>query len=754
MKTETVAVLAVAVALAAVALLAVATPSTADDALPRFQDEEDFKEYLEKTTPSQRTSVVFQGAGGDAAMQTASRETLDAAQQSDASSPPTTRYSTTNIQEKGIDEPDILKNTEGAVYYSSRGRETRVISPDPVDDPSVTHEIPESGELLVHQDTLIVLSNDVHGYDVSESPREEWSLDLNRSTSVVSARLHDGAVYLVLKQTIDRDDPCPIKPYRDGVVRCSEVRHPPTPVDVDTTYTVLKLDPGTGDVQDRTSFVGSSRNTVVYMSSDSVYVTYTEQKDAAEVFTEFAVTDGRDLFPQATLDRLERLQEYRLSSQARLVELRAILQDWQQSLDRDERMRVENEFRERYRTYVRENVRSFTRTNVVEIGAGSLDVQESGSVPGTPLNQWSIDEHDGYLRIATTVGGRSAFVSTESKNDLYVLDSNLDVTGSVEGMGVNERIYSVRFMEDQAYVVTFRRIDPFHVIDLSDPDDPSLEGELKLPGFSSYLHPLPGDRVLGIGMENRHVKAVVFDVSDPGEPRVQDDYVLRDYSTDVLKNHHAFLHDPRHEAFFLPGSQGGYVFTYRDGLNLEATVNTRSPARRALYRGDYMYVFSDTELVVVDEDTWTRASTLEFREPRRPTPRPTPRPAPERRGTGEGGSDDTTREPVRAGVNVAFDSTDDRVEVTYVSRGNADHLEVRFGGDVEAETLTLNEVGDRATLTNDSIDVTGMACYGGRCDGEEFGVRDGVRDGESVSVTVTAVRGARRTVVLDESGDL
>lgn len=753
MKKETVAVLAVAIALAAVALLAVGTPSQADDALPRFQDEDEFREYLEKTPSLQRTNMVFQGAGADGAAPTVERE-LDAAQQSEASSQPATRYSTTNIQEHGIDEPDVLKNTENAVYYSSRGRETRVISPDPVDDPSVTHNISRSGELLVHRDTLVLLSNDIHGYNVSGEPAREWSLGLNHSTSVVSARLYDGTVYLVLRQTIDRDHPCPIKPYEDGVVRCSEVRHPPTPVDVDTTYTVLKLDPGSGDVLDRTSFVGSSRNTVVYMSSDSVYITYTEQKDAAEVFTEFAVTDGRDLFPQSTLNRLEQLQEYRLSSQAKLVELRAILRDWRQSLDRDERMRVENEFRERYRSYVRENVRSFTQTNVVEIGADNLDVRESGSVPGTPLNQWSIDEQDGYLRIATTVGGRSAFVSMESANDLYVLDGSLDVTGSVEGMGLNERIYSVRFMEDQAYVVTFRRIDPFHVVDLSDPDDPSLEGELKLPGFSSYLHPLPGDRVLGIGMEDRQVKAVVFDVSDPTDPRVLDDYVLQDYSTDVLRNHHAFLHDPRHEAFFLPGSRGGYVFTYRDGLELEATFDTGSPARRAVYRGDYMYVFSDTELVVVDEDTWTRASTLEFREPRRPTPRPTPRPAPERRGTGDGATDDTTREPVRAGVNVAIDSTDDRVEVTYVSRGNADHLEVRFGGDVEAETVTLNEVGDRAKLTNDSIEVTGEACYGDRCGGEEYDVADGVRDGESVSVTVAGVSGDRRTVVLDESDDL
>ena len=175
-------------------------------------------------------------------------------------------------------------------------------------------------------------------------------------------------------------------------------------------------------------------------------------------------------------------------------------------------------------------------------------------------------------------------------------------------MGETERIYSVRFVGDRGYVVTYRRIDPFHVLDLSDPDDPELAGELKLPGYSTYLHPLGDDRVLGVGEQDGKVKLVVFDVSDPADPTIAESRVLDARWSAVARSHHAFLLDPRHEVFFLPTETGGQVFDY--DLDRVTRIDVRNP-RRAVYVGDHLYVAGD-DMVVVDERTWERVTRVDL----------------------------------------------------------------------------------------------------------------------------------------------
>ena len=127
-----------------------------------------------------------------------------------------------------------------------------------------------------------------------------------------------------------------------------------------------------------------------------------------------------------------------------------------------------------------------------------------------------MDEYNGYLRLATTVGNRFGFswfwAGSESANDIYVLDGNLSVVGSVQGLGLSEQIYSARFVGDKGYLVTYQQTDPFYILDLSDPLNPQIKGELKIPGYSSYLHPISGDRMLGMGEENWSVKISLFDV--------------------------------------------------------------------------------------------------------------------------------------------------------------------------------------------------------------------------------------------------
>ncbi len=172
---------------------------------------------------------------------------------------------------------------------------------------------------------------------------------------------------------------------------------------------------------------------------------------------------------------------------------------------------------ERYTT----SVHKFSLTD-----GGGAEYQASGAVDGHLLNQFSLDEADGYLRVATTAGSPWGG-GPDAESFIAVLEQSggaLTEVGKVGGLGKGERIFSVRFMDDVAYVVTFRQVDPFYVVDLSSPTDPTVVGELKIPGYSSYLHPIGDDLVLGVGQdadENGRTlgaKVSLFDVSNRADP--------------------------------------------------------------------------------------------------------------------------------------------------------------------------------------------------------------------------------------------
>ncbi len=179
-----------------------------------------------------------------------------------------------------------------------------------------------------------------------------------------------------------------------------------------------------------------------------------------------------------------------------------------------------------------------------------------GSVPGRILNQYSMGEYEGFLRVATTVGPTfSAFDRTESVNQVYVLqqqDDTLSIVGSVGGLAPRETIQSARFIGDRGYVVTFEQIDPLFTLDLSDPTNPRVMGELKVPGFSTFLVPMDADHILAVGQYipdeffgNRGVQLSIFDVSDFSKPTLKHNVVLGENSgasSEALFNPKAFTY--------------------------------------------------------------------------------------------------------------------------------------------------------------------------------------------------------------------
>jgi len=610
----------------------------ADTEVVPFHSESEFRAYIESSRASSAGS--YYGGFGALGISRSFTEALDGiaapmasdAEKSGGAGEGASRVSETNVQVAGIDEPDILKTDGRNIYFSPEGGYgyyrywgysnvgTRIIKAFPPADMAAVSNVTMGGNLLLHDGKLVVFGYDtLTGYDVSDpaDPAESWRMELNGS--VVAARLYGGKIYLVTSQYINEYRPCPIVPLtKDGsapvVISCTRIYHPPEPTDADVTYNVMVIDPADGSTENAVSFLGSSSYSTVYMSGNAIYITNQYQGDYFEILAGFLYERCADLLPAEVFQKIDRLKGYDISAQSKLTELQMILSKYQSSLDEDESLRVQTEMSNRMVNYTADHKRDFTRTGITKVGL-DMEVKASGSVPGVPLNQFSLDESGGNLRVAVTVGGWGWWSSGETAADVYVLDASLDAIGSVLDLGKTERIYSVRFIGDKAYVVTFRQTDPFYVLDMSDPANPVVKGELKIPGFSSYLHPIDDSTILGVGREGSQVKLSLFDVSDPESPVEKDKYMLNEYWTDVTSTHHAFLMDAAHEVFFLPAGSSGYVLSYAGGsLELKKAVADIS-ATRALYLDDYLYIAGDYKIVVLDEATWEKVKELELQKP-------------------------------------------------------------------------------------------------------------------------------------------
>jgi uncharacterized secreted protein with C-terminal beta-propeller domain len=198
-----------------------------------------------------------------------------------------------------------------------------------------------------------------------------------------------------------------------------------------------------------------------------------------------------------------------------------------------------------------------TSIHRIHIEGSSMNYTASGEVPGMVLNQFSMDEYDGYFRVATTT------YEPTRQNNVYVLNMSLNITGSLIGLAQGETIYSARFMGKRGYLVTFKQVDPLFVIDLSDPYNPEVLGYLKVTGYSDYLHPYDETHIIGIGKETtdagtfawyQGVKISLFDVTDVRNPVEISKYEIGDRGTDspVLWDHKAFLFDKSRNLLVIP----------------------------------------------------------------------------------------------------------------------------------------------------------------------------------------------------------
>jgi hypothetical protein len=561
---------------------------TCPDVLRWFQDE-----ALKRVGP-----YGLDGSGGAVVADSAERLSAGAdapvAAGSGADAPD---FSRTNVQEAGVDEPDVVK-TDGRHVFAVAGHQLRILDVSG-QSPTLTSRLGLPGEgttrLLLDGDRLLAIDDQPWSFavDPAEPGGAARSLPLPmqaatrltlidvadpaepaiRSSIVVDGshvdvRLVGGRARVV---TSSAPGPLPfvypaggsteaveiarranedairrstvedwLPSVRDGdaapdapgepLVACERLRHPKEFSGFET-LTVLSLDLGadTLDTADSVGLVAGGE--IAYASTEHLYVTTT-----ALVLD----TDGADPVegPRETTDPDRPTSDDPRTAPVAPAEPGATEPGATEPAEPDVAPSIP------WVPANRSAVHAFAITE-----PGPAQYRASGLVEGTIADRWSLSEHDGHLRVVSTLGswGRGG-AGTESKvSVLDERDGELIVVGSVGDMGRGEAVMAVRFHGEIGYVVTFRQIDPFYVLDLSDPRQPKVAGELKMPGYSAYLHPVGEGRVLGVGQDadergiTRGTKVSLFDVSDPAEPRELAQQVLPATSSEVEMDSRAFL---------------------------------------------------------------------------------------------------------------------------------------------------------------------------------------------------------------------
>lgn len=598
----------------------------------KFSDESEFNEYLKNASFANSNSYLT-----SIARNAVSEGKSPLAQDK---SETTNNFSTTNVQTLGVDEPDVLKSDGKFIYFSQEGYQyfyganwrlspvvedaypiiakgsTQIIKMLPVDKISKLKEIEDGGALMLYKNTLVINSNNTKltAYNTTDFSKL-WEIKFQNNEYIRQLRSIEGDLFVSTASVLNSSTKCLMPLYNlenfsnsktESVgVKCTDIYFPSSNISDTTKVTVLKLSFEEGVVENKISFLASSSgNDVLYMSTNNIYFAYQKNYDSFKLLSNFLGLQNE--IPNTIKNKLNYLSGLDISVESKLTEIAKILNDYNNSLSTDERLKIQNELQNNFEDYITKNIENIVKSGIVKISK-NLEIQSNSEVLGYMLNQFSLDEYNSKLRIATTVEPSIYlfnFVysnSSKSYNTVQTLDENLNVLDIEKNIGKGEKIYSVRFVENSAFLVTFRQVDPFYILDLTDSKNIKVAGELKIPGYSSYLHQLPTNEILGVGMEGGKLKLSLFDVSNSSSPVELSKYLLAEYGSEVLQDHHAFLHNSSRKTFFIPAYNGGYIFSYEnDKLELVKSISGNS-VKRAMYVNDYLYVIFTDKLVVLDK---------------------------------------------------------------------------------------------------------------------------------------------------------
>ena len=479
-------------------------------------------------------------------------------------------YSTTNIQVEGVDEADILK-IDGQYVYISLKNKLLILQVYPAEKMKILSSTILDGRILglfVNDDKLMVFESLVSPIKpTSDSPRRE-----------VIPPVDPQGVNLKIYDISEREAPILLKElFLEGYYMNSRM--------IDDWVYVVVNQPAIYWIEDSQEVILPR----IYVNDKIITVPATEihySSESIDMPESYSIIVAVNIqFDDAETEYKVLLTGYGTNMYVSQKNMFITMPhgDWWQDKE---------------------------TTIIHGIGIQGPDIifEASGIVPGRVLNQFSMDEHQGYFRIATTndqvMRGRET-----SSNNVYVLNEDLKIVGSLENLAPGDQIHSARFIGDRCYLVTFKKVDPLFTIDLSNPENPRILGKLKIPGYSDYLHPYDGTYLIGIGKETieaeegdfawyQGLKISLFDVSNVKSPREVDKIIIGDRGTDslALRDHHSILFDrnrnllvipileakifvEKYREEFSPSTHGDFVFQGVYVLHIDPTIGFTSKGK-------------------------------------------------------------------------------------------------------------------------------------------------------------------------------
>jgi uncharacterized secreted protein with C-terminal beta-propeller domain len=497
----------------------------------------------------------------------------------DAGGSQTDDYSTTNIQVEGVDEPDTVK-TDGTYLYVLANQTIFIIKATLANQSKILSKISFKDDVyinnfFINDDYLIVFggsysypilyegekedSNETDGRIVEDRP---WDV----TTSIIRIYNIANRNTPVVKKDIEIDGN-----YFDARMIGNYVYF----ISTEHTYYIYRANGGNGILSVPEIKIDDNSSKIHY---DDIY--YVDVPELVDTMTHVISVNLENM----AVDEKSFLIGISQTMYVSLTNIYLVYTKYDYTI----RPLVDGTFQTNQET---------TMIHKIGIDTGDIEYITKGEVPGHVLNQFSMDEHNGYFRIATTVG-YSWDQNNPSKNNVYILDENLNRVSEIENIAPGEQIYSARFMGDKAYIVTFKNIDPFFTIDLSDPNNPEVLGYLKIPGFSTYLHPLDENHIIGIGKDAvasdnpnfawyQGLKLALFDVSDFDNPQEIENVIIGDRGTDssALYDHKAFLFDREKELLVIPVS----LYEISDEIKDQYDEKPPNTYGEFTYQGAYIY---------------------------------------------------------------------------------------------------------------------------------------------------------------------
>ncbi|KUO61954.1 MAG: hypothetical protein APF84_04790 [Gracilibacter sp. BRH_c7a] len=580
--------------------------------LPKIGSYENFKKILKET---ENLGVTAYGVFMDAAIP-ASKGLVSQAAEADSatSSSKSIDHSGTNVQVEGVDEADTVK-TDGEYIYKISNNQLIVAKANPVEEMKVVETLNYDSqnfnpvEMYVDDKSLVVIGNNYNYYntDYRETTAEE---DIKGKSMILPPNNFENSVKVLIYNLSDK-------------ANLQQIRE----VEIDGSYISSRK---IGD----NIYLVNNKNIPVYRileeQEELPLPAYRDSADGGQI--KRIGYEDICYFPGSTEPNYLLIAGINLESEAEnKLEIKTYLGSGQSIYASLENLYVA------VAEYKQEDVSTpvsddsansrimpsiLPRTLEVNtsiykfaLHSGTSEYIGKGSVAGRILNQFSMDEHKGNFRIATTI---DKFKNNENQmsNNVSILDNGMNVIGSIENIAPGEKIYSVRFLGDRGYMVTFKTVDPLFVLDLKDPRNPQVLGELKIPGYSNYLHPYDENHIIGFGKEAIEVeephwsgegtiknayylgmKVALFDVSDVQNPIEKFKLEIGDRGTEseLLWNHKALLFDKEKNLIAFPVTVHEIDYNNIDQHDYLARKNPQLAYGRPVFQGAFVYNLSLTD---------------------------------------------------------------------------------------------------------------------------------------------------------------